>query len=263
MTSPGSVETVLVLGGTSEARALAAALAAAGVDVLTSLAGRVARPALPVGRVRVGGFGGVEGLRRALAEQSVGAVVDATHPFAARISGHAALACAASGVALLRLERPGWARHPRSGEWTWVTDVAAAVAAGAAAHRPFLTTGRQSLEAFLPWSDRAVTVRVVDPPEVALPPSWRVICSRGPYDYPAEHGLLRELAADLLVTKDSGGAHTVAKLDAAADLGVAVLVVRRPAAPAGVPTVATVEQALGWVLGAQASESAQARCRSA
>lgn len=238
--------TVLLLGGTGEARALAALLVAEGVDVLSSLAGRVSRPALPVGRVRVGGFGGVDGLATFLVEHRVAAVVDATHPFAATISANAALACAQTGTLLLRLARAGWSTRPDADRWTWVDDVAGALAIPG--DRPVLTTGRQSLEGFLPWADRAVLARVVDPPELTLPPTWRLLRSRGPYDLPGERALLEEHRADVLVTKDSGGTLTEAKLDAAAGLGVPVVVVRRPATPAGVASVPDVDAALAWVL---------------
>ena len=221
--------TVLVLGGTAEARALAALLVDAGVDVLSSLAGRVSRPALPVGRVRVGGFGGVDGLVRFLVEHRVIAVVDATHPFAATISANAAAACARTGTPLVRLARPGWSDHPDAASWTWVDDVPAVL--GVPGARPVLTTGRQGLAGFLPWADRAVLARVVDPPDLALPPGWRILRSRGPYDLSGERALLTGHRADLLVTKDSGGTHTEAKLDAARELGVPVVVVRRPAQP--------------------------------
>lgn len=237
--------TVLLLGGTAEARALAARLLADGVDVLSSLAGRVSQPALPVGRVRVGGFGGTEGLATFLVEHHVAAVIDATHPFAATISANAAASCAATGTPLLRLARPGWSEHPDAGRWTWVDDVEGVLAVPG--ERPFLTTGRQGLAAFLPWADRSVLVRVVDPPDLDLPPTWRVVRSRGPYAPEGERALLAEHRADLLVTKDSGGTHTEAKLDAARELGVPVVVVRRPAAPAGVPTVAEVGAAAAWV----------------
>ena len=237
--------TVLVLGGTAEARALAAQLVADGVDVLSSLAGRVSRPAMPVGRVRVGGFGGVEGLATFLVEHHVAAVVDATHPFAATISANAAAACTTTGVPLLRLARPGWSGHPDADRWTWVDDVGGVLARPG--ERPFLSPGRQGLAAFLPWAGRSVLVRVVDPPDLDLPPAWRVLRSRGPYALDGERSLLTEHKADLLVTKDSGGTHTEAKLDAARELGVRVVVVRRPPTPAGVPTVAEVADAAAWV----------------
>ena len=233
--------TVLLLGGTGEARALAGLLVADGVDVLSSLAGRVSRPALPAGRVRVGGFGGVDGLATFLVEHRVAVLVDATHPFAATISANAALACARTDTPLLRLARPGWSTHPDAVAWTWVDDVTGAL--GVPGDRPVLTTGRQSLAAFLPWADRAVLARVVDPPELALPATWRLVRSRGPYDLPGERALLGEHRADLLVTKDSGGEHTAAKLDAARELGVPVVVVRRPPGPLADVLMTDVEQA--------------------
>lgn len=238
--------TVLLLGGTGEARALAGLLVAEGMDVLSSLAGRVSRPALPVGRMRIGGFGGVDGLATFLVEHRVAAVVDATHPFAATISANAALACARTGTPLLRLARPGWSAHPDAKAWTWVDDLGGALCI--AGDRPVLTTGRQSLEAFLPWADRAVLARVVDPPGLTLPPAWRLVRSRGPYDLASERTLLEEHRADLLVTKNSGGTLTEAKLDAARALAVPVVVVRRPSAPVGVDTVADVDAARTWVL---------------
>ncbi len=240
---------ILVLGGTAEARALAAALVAEGREVMSSLAGRVSRPALPPGRVRVGGFGGVDGLVRFLAVEQVDRVVDATHPFAARISANAAIAAARTGTALVRLERPGWRGHPGAAGFTWVADLMAAREAADEARRPFLTTGRQSLDAFLPWADREVLVRVVDPPDLPLPDRWTVIRARGPYDYAAEHRLLVEHRVDTLLTKDSGGDHTAAKLAAATDLGVRVVVVERPPRP-DVPTVTTVAAALDLCLSA-------------
>jgi precorrin-6A/cobalt-precorrin-6A reductase len=237
--------TIMILGGTAEARQLAAVLVANGVDVISSLAGRVNAPNLPPGRVRVGGFGGAEGFAECLRQEHASAVVDATHPFATTISQNAQQAAILTGTPLVRLERPGWGQHPRSGSWTWVADAAAARATAEAAVRPFLTTGRQSLPDFLPWADRNVLVRLVDPPTDLLPKCWVLIMSRGPYSYAGEHQILTEHAVDVLIAKDSGGAHTVAKLDAAGDLGIPVVIIARPKG-APVPHLETVSEAVAW-----------------
>ncbi len=214
---------------------------------MSSLAGRVSRPALPAGEVRVGGFGGVSGLRDYLRTAGIVAVVDATHPFAAQISANAVAAAEQCRTPSVRLERPSWHEHADAGTWTWVPDAAGVLTAAADAKRPFLTTGRQSLPSFFGWADRDVVVRVVDPPEVHLPERWTVIRSRGPYDYPKERRLLSELAIDTLVIKDSGGDLTASKLDAARDLGVPVVVIERPPRPAGGSSVATLAEVLDWL----------------
>ena len=237
--------TVVILGGTAEARQLAAVLVADGVDVVSSLAGRVRSPSLPRGRVRVGGFGGADGLAEYLRDHQPTALVDATHPFAATMSSNAAQAASRTGTPIVRLERPGWADHPRAGSWIWVPDTAAARVAADSARRPFLTTGRQSLTAFDPWADRDVLVRLVDPPSEALPQRWTVILSRGPYSYSGERQILEGHAIDVLLTKDSGGDHTVAKLDAAGDLGIPVVIIARPDPPP-VRLVKTVAEAVVW-----------------
>jgi precorrin-6A/cobalt-precorrin-6A reductase len=236
---------ILVLGGTAEARELADALDAAGVPVTSSLAGRVARPRLPAGAVRVGGFGGPEALARWLADHGVLAVLDATHPFAERISASAAAACPRAGVPLLRLQRPGWSERPGD-RWQWVEDLdAAAAATPALGERVLLTTGRQGLGAFAGVEAAWFLVRCVQEPDPPLPPRHRLLLDRGPYTLDGELALLDEHRVDLVVTKDSGGAHTVAKLDAARRRGLPVIVVRRPPRP-DVATVDTVADALAW-----------------
>jgi precorrin-6A/cobalt-precorrin-6A reductase len=237
--------TILILGGTAEARQLAAALVTDGVEVISSLAGRVNAPSLPPGRIRIGGFGGADGLSAYLRQQQASALVDATHPFATTISQSAQQAASLTGTPLVRLERPGWREHPRSGSWTWVVDAAAARAAAEGALRPFLTTGRQSLPDFLAWADRDVLIRLVDPPTEPLPQRWTLIMSRGPYGYAGERQILTEHAIDVLVTKDSGGAATVAKLDVAGDLAIPVVIIARPER-APVAQLETVSQAVAW-----------------
>ena len=238
---------ILILGGTAEARHLASELHSRRVPVTTSLAGRVNRPTLPAGEVRIGGFGGPQRLARWLHDNFIGAVVDATHPFAERISASAEQACALSGTPLLRLERPGWSERPGD-RWTWVDDLDhAARAIAGLGERVLLTTGRQGLPAFAPVGDVWFLIRCVDPPDPPLPPQCAVILDRGPYTLEAELELIDAHAIDLVVTKDSGGELTVAKLDAARERKLPVIIVRRPrrAAP---NAVADVENALDWVL---------------
>ena len=238
---------ILILGGTAEARKLAAALDARGVAVTSSLAGRVARPRLPVGEVRVGGFGGPPALARWLADRDVTAVIDATHPFAQRISVSAVAACAATGMPLLRLQRPGWSERPGD-RWTWVHDLAAAAEAiGQLGTRILLTTGRQGLSTFATLHDPWFLVRCIDPPDPPLPPRHELVLDRGPYTVPGELGLIDRHRIDVVVTKDSGGALTVAKLDAARERKLPVIVVRRPARP-DTETVTDVAAAAAWAL---------------
>jgi precorrin-6A/cobalt-precorrin-6A reductase len=240
-----SIMTIVILGGTAEARQLAAALVADGVDVISSLAGRVGSPRLPPGRVRLGGFGGAGGLAEYLRREQASGMVDATHPFAARISANAVQAAGRTGTPLVRLERPGWGEDPRAASWIWVPDADAAREAADSARRPFLTTGRQSLSAFGTWADRDVVIRLVEPPSNQLPPRWTVISSRGPYSYSGERQILSEHAVDVLLSKDSGGTHTVAKLDAAGDLGIPVVIIARPELPPA-RIVSTVAEAAAW-----------------
>lgn len=238
--------TVLLLGGTAEARELAERLVTEGVPVVTSLAGDVADLRRPAGEVRVGGFGGVDGLASYLREHGVAAVVDATHPFAAQITANAAAACAATGVPLLRLSRPSWAERPDAASWHWVDSlVEAREAATQLGARVFLAIGRQNLAEFADWTDRYVLARVVDPPDFAVPENWDVLRARGPFHLDDELDLLRSHAIDVLVTKDSGGP-TEAKLDAARQLAVPIVIQRRPPLPTGVAAVATGAEATAW-----------------
>jgi precorrin-6A/cobalt-precorrin-6A reductase len=235
---------ILLLGGTSEARALAAQLHPE-VDVVSSLAGRVPDPALPVGEVRIGGFGGADGMRRWLLDSDVDAVVDATHPYAATITGHAAAVCGELQVPHLVLVRPAW---PAGDAIVVVSDVEAAkIVAARRYSRVFLTTGRSGLAAFADVDAWFLIRAVTAPDQEGLPRRSHVVLSRGPYRYDDELTLLREHRIDALVTKNSGGPMTRPKLDAAAALGIPVVMVDRPPLPPGVRTVSTVDDAAAWV----------------
>ncbi|MCG3752029.1 cobalt-precorrin-6A reductase [Amycolatopsis sp. Poz14] len=242
--------TVLILGGTAEARDLAAQLHERGVPVVSSLAGRVTRPRLPVGEVRIGGFGGVEGLTTWLRENGVRAVVDATHPFAERIGANAFHATQAAGIPLLRLARPGW-QPSEDDRWHWADDLeeAAALLPGLGT-RVFLTSGRQGLAAFADLDPLWFLIRCVDPPGQPLPRRHEVVLDRGPYRLDSERALMTEHDIDVLVTKDSGGAMTAAKLTAARELGLPVVVVRRPPRPSAPEATETTDAAAAveWVL---------------
>ncbi|WP_431232207.1 cobalt-precorrin-6A reductase [Mycolicibacterium psychrotolerans] len=235
---------ILLLGGTGEARALAARLHPHR-DIVSSLAGRVPDPALPVGPVRIGGFGGVDGLRQWLRANDIGAVIDATHPFAATMTAHAARACAELHLPHLVLSRPAW---DPAGAVQVASDVDAAdVIVERGFSRVFLTTGRSGVRPFT-GSDAWFLIRVVTPPDAdVLPRNHEVVLSRGPYGYDDECALLRDNRIDVLVTKNSGGELTEAKLAAAKDLGVTVVMIDRPPLPAGVTAVGTVDEAEAWV----------------
>ena len=245
---------VLVLGGTADARRLASALARrSDVHVVASLAGRVSEPSLPEGEVRVGGFGGPGGLLDWLRAERVAAVVDATHPFAHRITASADEAAAALGIPLLVLRRPGWRPEPGD-DWRWVPSLAAAAdALPVLGERVFLSTGRQGLSAFAGLDGHWFLVRSVEAPQPPMPRRAHVLLDRGPYTVDGEVELLRRHRIDVLVTKDSGGQATAAKLVAARRLGVPVVVVRRPPEP-DVPAVETVDAAVSWLDGVLATE---------
>ncbi|MGW1225303.1 cobalt-precorrin-6A reductase [Streptomyces sp. NPDC001478] len=243
---------VLILGGTTEARRLAELLAAArpaATTVTSSLAGRVAGPRLPPGEVRIGGFGGADGLAAWLRDHRVDLLIDATHPFAGTISRNAALAATAAHVPLLMLRRPGWV--PVAGDdWHPVGSLAEAAAAlPALGRRVFLTTGRTGLAAFAGLDALWFLVRSVDAPEPPYPARTQTLLDRGPFTLDGERELIRRHRVDVVVTKDSGGAATAPKLEAAREAGIPVVVVRRPPAPEGVETTGTPEGALAWLRG--------------
>ncbi|MDF2976516.1 MAG: precorrin-6x reductase [Actinomycetospora sp.] len=229
---------VLVLGGTAEARELASRLADDGRDVTTSLAGRTRHPRLPAGEVRSGGFGGVDGLAAALGEVDV--LVDATHPFAATMTGHAAAAAARTGTPLIVLRRPGWTAGPGD-RWTRVGSLADAARAIPVGARVLLATGRQGVEAFHDV-DAWFLVRAIEAPDV-LPARAELVLARGPFALDDERALLDRYGITLVVAKDSGGA-TEAKLVAARERGLPVVLVDRPPLPPGVDVATSVDDVL-------------------
>ncbi|MFI5775604.1 cobalt-precorrin-6A reductase [Nocardia sp. NPDC051570] len=241
---------ILILGGTREARELAkVATGERGLEIVSSLAGRVREPVLPVGPVRVGGFGGIDGLRTWLADNAIDAVVDATHPFAATISANAAVAASDTGVPMIQLRRPGYDERPED-SWSRVPDLAAASETVAAlGDRVFLSIGRQGVEAFAGLASPWFLIRAIDPPTGALPPRHEILLARGPFAVEDELRLLAERRIEVLVTKDSGGAATTAKLIAARARHIPVVMIDRPPVPAGTPHVTTVAAALDWLRG--------------
>lgn len=240
---------VLVLGGTTEARQLGQRLAADGRFRATlSLAGRTERPAPQPLPTRVGGFGGIDGLAAYLAAEAIDVLVDATHPFAERISQNAVAAARQTGVPLLVLERPAWT--PGEGDtWRDVADLAAAVIAlGDAPKRVFLTTGRLGVAAFKAAPQHRYLLRSIDPPDAAdLPPLCDVLLARGPFTVADEMALMRREAVDIVVTKNSGAVAASEKLAAARALNLPVLMIARAPKP-GAATVATAAAAMDWLL---------------
>lgn len=240
---------VLVLGGTSESRALAGVLDGDPLfDVVTSLAGRVREPVLPAGETRIGGFGGAEGLAAWLRSNDVDALVDATHPFAAAMSANACVAAATTGLPLVRLVRRQWCPGPGD-RWSIADTVADAVSIveSLAARRAFLTIGRQGVNAFAHIERTWFLVRSIDPPPSPLPPNHELILARGPFGIDEETALMRDHRIDVLVTKNSGGAMTEAKLDAARVLGIPVVVIARPSTPSGDFVTDSVDDVVAWL----------------
>jgi precorrin-6A/cobalt-precorrin-6A reductase len=239
---------VLILGGTGEAAQLAAqAVALPGVEVITSMAGRVRQPVAPAGRRRIGGFGGAMGLIDYVREQHIELLIDATHPFATQMSHHAATAAQVCGLPHLMLVRPPW--EPVSGDrWLAVESIAAAVAAlPGIARRVFLTIGRQELAAFAPLQGLWFLMRMIDPPGPDTPvPPGALLLERGPFTLEDERQLLQTYAIEAVVSKNSGGNATYAKIIAARERGLPVVMIQRPPMPAGAQ-VAEVEHAVAWL----------------
>jgi precorrin-6A/cobalt-precorrin-6A reductase len=221
---------ILILGGTQDARLLAALLVAGSFAVTTSLAGVTETPVRPVGNMRQGGFGGAGGLAAYVQSGGFAAVVDATHPFATQISVNAIEACHQTGIPLLRLERPGWQPGPDD-RWTLLRSIAEAAAAVPCGARVFLTIGRKEIAPFLARRDITGVARMIEPPGLELPDGWALLRDRPPYSIAAERQLMREHAITWLVTKNAGGSATEAKLAAARQLAIPVLMVERPEKP--------------------------------
>lgn len=243
---------VLLLGGTGEAAALARRIVAALPDValVTSLAGRTREPVLPPGEIRIGGFGGLDGLVHYLEQEAITLLVNATHPYAVEMSAHAVAAQARTGIPLLRLLRPAWRKQPAD---TWIKASNVQSAAGICrwlGKRVLLAVGSQEIAHFAGLPRAHFVVRMVDEPDAPLPlEDYEVIAARGPFALNDERRLLLELGIDLVVAKNSGGEATFAKIAAARELGIPVVMVERPEATLhpGCDTVQTVDEAFAWI----------------
>jgi precorrin-6A/cobalt-precorrin-6A reductase len=240
---------LLILGGTSEASRLAAALAGNGrFDTLMSFAGITRAPRVPPVPYRIGGFGGAEGLAAFLRDGGFELVIDATHPFAAQMKRNAIQASVIAGVRLLGIARPAWTPGPGD-RWREMGAIAdAARALGEVPRRVLLTIGQKDLSAFRDTPQHHYVIRSVDPPEPeALPPDCELIAARGPFRLADELALLRRIDVSVMVTKNSGGLATEPKLEAARLLGIDVLMIARPVQPAYPEAVASAEEALAWL----------------
>ncbi len=240
---------VLILGGTGDAAQLAARLAnIPHVQAIASLAGRTHQPTIPAGDVRIGGFGGVQGLADYLREMKIDLLIDATHPFAQQISANAAEAAIQVAIPRLMLVRPPWSKVAGD-RWIEVENIAiAADVLENSAQRVFLTIGRQELAAFSHLQNIWFLMRIIDPPnhDVVLPPGI-LLSAKGPFSLDNERQILRQYNIDLIVSKNSGGDATYAKVIAARELGIKIVMVQRPPIPEG-EQVPDVEGAIKWIL---------------
>jgi precorrin-6A/cobalt-precorrin-6A reductase len=241
---------ILILGGTTEASALARLIAGdPRFNAILSLAGRTTAPARQPLPMRVGGFGGVDGLTRRLGVDAITAVVDATHPYAVRISGNAVAACARLNLPIMTIVRPAWTQLSGD-QWTEVDSAEGAaglLATDVKPRRVFLSLGRLELNAFASATQHDYLARLIEPPSgMILPPRIRFIFERGPFDKSAEARLLEAQRIEMIVSKNSGGAATYAKIEAARDAGLPVILIRRPDKPHRI-LMHTTQEALGWL----------------
>jgi precorrin-6A/cobalt-precorrin-6A reductase len=221
---------ILVLGGTSDANVLARELLKSGFEVVTSFAGVTENPVLPEGEIRVGGFGGEDGLYDYLMAEGFLALADATHPFAAQISRHGFNAAERAGIPYLRLERAAWTPLPAD-NWISVPDTETAVAALPHAARALLTIGRKEIAPFLAREDLSGVARMIEKPSFELPLNWALVLARSPFSVEVERELLAIHKITHLVTKNAGGKLTVAKLMAARAQRIPVVMIERPQKP--------------------------------
>jgi precorrin-6A/cobalt-precorrin-6A reductase len=238
---------LLILGGTTEASALARHIAGrSDLDPILSLAGRTQNPVAPPIPYRTGGFGGAAGLKAYLTEAKIDAAIDATHPFAAQMSAHAVEACRDLSLPLATFTRAAWRAVPGD-RWVHTADMnAAAAALGEASRRVFLTVGGLQLAAFAAAPQHHYLVRTIDPPDVTALPNHRLILACGPFAIDDEIALMREANIDVLVTKNSGGKATAAKLAAARALNIEVIMVERPQSE-DVPTFEKLDAVMAWI----------------
>ena len=237
---------ILILGGTGDAVKLAARLAIfPEIEVISSLAGRTKKPSALVGQVRIGGFGGADGLANYLQENSIDILIDATHPCAGQITHNGAIAAQVANIPHLMLVRSPWEKV--SGDhWIEVSSIeSAAIAIPDYLNRVFITSGRQQLEPFLRRPNIWYLMRSIDPPDLQLPNS-KVILDRGPFSLDQERQLLRDYQIQAIVSKNSGGGATYAKVIAARELGLPIIMVQRPASPDG-EKVTSIDEAIVWL----------------
>lgn len=239
---------ILILGGTAEARKLAERLADnKNFSTLTSLAGRTSAPKEVAGELLTGGFGGVEGLRDFVTAKNIALIVDATHPFAARITANAAEASAQTGVMAFRLERPPWTQTDGD-RWTCVPDIEAAVSEIPAGVRVLVTVGRQEIAPFFARDDIHVVARMIETPEIDAPANAEILLARPPFSQEQECALMTEKCIDLLVTKNSGGDATYSKIAAARALEIPVIMVER-SAKSPLKNAASVDAMMDLIVG--------------